>query len=89
MDQTKKVSAKLMDKIKIKNNKIFQKKFLNQKTIKQKNSIVKKWSQYIFFTNNYQWMKIIFLWQLLQKKMRLKMSNLKKITGICSDLDCP
>ena len=78
MDQTKKVSAKLMDKIKIKNNKIFQKKFLNQKTIKQKNSIVKKWSQYIFFTNNYQWMKIIFLWQLLQKKMRLKMSNFKK-----------
>ena len=87
MDQTKQVLAKLMDKIKIK-NKIFQKKFLNQKTIKQKNSIVKKWSQYIFFTNNYQWMKI-FLWQLLQKKMRLKMSNLKKITGICSDLDCP
>ena len=78
-----------MDKIKIKNNKIFQKKFLNQKTIKQKNSIVKKWSQYIFFTNNYQWMKIIFLWQLLQKKMRLKMSTFKKITGICNDLDCP
>ena len=89
MDQTKKVSAKLMDKIKLKNNKIFQKKFLNQKTIKQKNSIVKKWSQYKFFTNNYQWMKIIFLWQLLQKKMRLKMSNLKKINVICSDLDCP
>ena len=53
MDQTKQVLAKLMDKIKIK-NKIFQKKILNQKTIKQKNSIVKKWSQYIFFTNNYQ-----------------------------------
>ena len=25
----------------------------------------------------------------ITEKMRLKMSNLKKITGICSDLDCP
>ena len=29
MDQIKKVLAKLMDQIKIKNNKIFQKSFLN------------------------------------------------------------
>ena len=36
MDQIKKVSAKLMDQIKIKNNKIFRKKFLKPKKCQTK-----------------------------------------------------
>ena len=42
MDQIKKVLAKLMDQIKIKNNKIFQKKFFKLKKYQTKKTILLK-----------------------------------------------